>query len=253
MRLTQKRCIHDRPILDNTTEAIVYSNRCILAANIVETQTCILLRRAIYEKDREALGRLHSIYYSRIKRYIASRINSIPDAEDLSQNVFLELYEGNSRYDGQKDAEAYLFGIARNLISRYHRNKRKYLQTIHLEPTRDFAISYDAQQYRPPSLKQLRKHLDETIKQLPPKAKNAIRARLIEGLSPKEAAQKAGCSIQAFYKRFDAALKAMDVMRETGRLEVDNTTNLRKKNSTPKALSDKGLCNWRKKNQIFDL
>ncbi|MDH4238976.1 MAG: sigma-70 family RNA polymerase sigma factor [Phycisphaerae bacterium] len=200
-----------------------------MAADTEETQARILLRRAIYDKDREALGRLHSIYYSRIKRYIVSRINSIPNAEDLSQNVFLELCKGNSHYDGQRDAEAYLFGIARNLIRHYHRNKRKYLHTVQLEAARDFAISYDAQQYQPPSLKQLRQHLDEAIKQLPPKAKNAIRARLIEGLSPTEAAQKAGCSIQAFYNRFDAALKALEVMRETGRLKVDDTTNLGKK------------------------
>jgi RNA polymerase sigma factor (sigma-70 family) len=143
--------------------------------------------------------------------------------------VFLELCKGNGRYDGQRDAEVYLFGMARNLISRYHRNKRKYLQTIQMEGARDFAISSDSQQYRPPSLKQLRKHLDEAIKQLPPKAKDAIRARLIEGLSPTEAAQKAGHSIKAFYNRFDAALKALEVMRETGRLKVDDTINLGKK------------------------
>ncbi len=200
-----------------------------MSAYTLETQARILLRRAIYDKDREALGRLHSIYYSRIKRYIASRINSIPDAEDLTQNVFLELCTGKSRYNGQKDAEAYFFGIARNLISHYHRNKRKYLHTIQLEPARDFAISYDAQQYQAASLTKLRKQLDEAIKQLPPKAKNAIRARLIEGLSPKEAAQKAGCSIQAFYNRFEAALKKLEAMRETGRLKVDETTDLKKK------------------------
>jgi len=227
-RVIQRWCIHDRPIPDSTTEVIVYSNRCILSADTVETQARILLRRAIYDKDREALGLLHSIYYSRIKRYIFSCINSNPDAEDLSQNVFLELCKGNSRYDGQRDAEVYLFGMARNLISRYHRNKRKHLQTIQLEAARDFAISGDSHQYQPPSLKQLRKHLDKAIKQLPPKAKDAIRARLIEGLSPTEAAQKTGHSIKAFYNRFDAALKALEAMRETGKLKVDDITNLRK-------------------------
>jgi DNA-directed RNA polymerase specialized sigma24 family protein len=80
---------------------------------------------------------------------------------------------------------------------------------VQLESARDFAISYDAPQYRSASLTQLRKHIDEAMEQLPPKAKDAFRARLIEGLSPTEAAQKAGCSIQAFYNRFDAALKTL--------------------------------------------
>jgi RNA polymerase sigma-70 factor (ECF subfamily) len=204
------------------------NNGLKLSNDTAKKQEHILLTKVIRKKDRKALGRLHSIYYSPIKRYIVSRINSTPEAEDLSQNVFLGLCKGNSRYDGQRDPEAYLFGMARNLVSHYYRNKRKYLKTVQLEAARDFAVNYSVQQYQPASLKQLKKHIGEAIKQLPPKAQNAIRARLIEGLSPKEAAQKAGCSIQAFYNRFDAALKALEAMRETGRLKVDETTNIRK-------------------------
>ena len=192
----------------------------------MKIQDHILLSRIIYEKDREALGQLHTKYYSHIKQYIASRIDSIPDAEDLSQTVFFELCKGNSRYDGQRDAEAYLFGMARNLIGRYHRNKRKKPQTVQIDSVGDIVDNFDVQQHQPISLKQLKIFLKDATEQLPPKAKDAIRARLIEGLTPKEAAQKAGCSTDTFYKRFDAALEALKTMRETKSLGVDNTANL---------------------------
>jgi len=197
-----------------------------LSNDTIKIQERILLTKVIRKKDRKALGWLHSIYYTRLKRYITSRINSFSDAEDLTQNLFFELCEGNGHYDSQRDAEAYLFGMARNLISHYHRDRGKYPQAVQIETIKNFAVSNSFQQSHPISLDRLRKLLTDVTEQLPPKAKGAIRARLIEGLTPKEAAQKAGCSTDAFYKRFDAALKALEVMGESGSLKADLAYNL---------------------------
>ncbi|UCE46300.1 MAG: hypothetical protein JSW47_11830 [Phycisphaerales bacterium] len=91
-----------------------------------EVKDRILLRRAIYQKERKALVRLHSIYYPRKKRYITSGIDSVPDAEDLTQGVFFELYKSEGTYREYQDAEAYLFGITKNLIALYYRSQRSY-------------------------------------------------------------------------------------------------------------------------------
>lgn|GEM_PF-6603584 len=103
---------------------IVYNSRFKLAADVVKIQASVLLRRAVRKKDKEALGRLHTIYYPQLKRYIASRVGSVEDAEDLAQSVFFELCKGN--------AEAYLFGIAKNLINLYYRSKSRQVKTIPL-------------------------------------------------------------------------------------------------------------------------
>ncbi|NIA16986.1 MAG: sigma-70 family RNA polymerase sigma factor [Planctomycetes bacterium] len=179
-----------------------------MVTDAVKIQNC-LLNRAIYDKDRKALGRLYSIYYSRMKYHIASRINSVSDAEDLSQNVFLELCKGKGRYDG-RNAEVYLFGMARNIIARYCRNNIKHLQTVQMETVGDIVAESDVCCKQSSLSEQFKKLLKDVTEQLPPKARDAIRARLIEGLSPKEAAKKCGCSTDAFYKRFDAALKALN-------------------------------------------
>lgn len=192
----------------------------------VKIQGRILLTKVIRRKDRKALARLHSIYYSRLKRYITLRINSLPDAEDLTQNLFFELCEGYGHYDSRRDAEAYLFGIARNLISHYYQNRRKYPKTVRIETIKNFVAGNSFRKSQTISLDRLRKLLTDATEQLPPKAKEAIRIRLIEGLSPKEAAQKCGCSTDTFYKRFNAALKALEVMREKESLKADNVANL---------------------------
>ena len=196
-----------------------------MSNDTIKIQQRILLAKVIRKKDRKALAQLHRIYYSRLKRYIASCIKSFPDAEDLTQNLFFELCKGNEHYDSQRDAEAYLFGIARNLVNRYHRDRCKYPQTVQIEKTMEIAASSSAQQSQPISLSQLEKLLEDTTEQLPPKAKEAIRIRLIEGLPVKEAAQKCGCSTDAFYKRFNAAFKALETMKKTGALKADETVN----------------------------
>ena len=112
---------------------------------MVKFENNILLKRAIYNSDRDALGRLHTIYYTSIKHYIASRINSISEAEDLSQNVFLEPCKGNCRYDSRRDAKAYLFGMAKNLVSRYYRNKKKHPQTLPIDSIGEIIADHNIQ------------------------------------------------------------------------------------------------------------
>lgn len=77
----------------------------------------------------------------------------------------------------------------------------------------NFAISYDIQQQQDPvrqvSAQQLKKAIKGVLAQLPPKAREAIRLKFIEGLSSKEAAKRAGCHIDTFYHRFYEGLKAL--------------------------------------------
>ena len=208
-----------------TAKAIMYNNEYKLAADTVNIQDHILLRRAIHDKDREALACLYTKYYRRITRFTASYIDSVTDAEDLAQNVFLELCQGNGHYDGQRDAEAYLFGVARNLVSHYRRHIRKYPQTAQPKRIGWRIARHDEYQPAPISLTQLKKLLEDAAEQLPPKAKEAIWARVVERLSVKEAAQKCGCSTDAFYKRFDAALKTLETMKKTRSLMADDAVN----------------------------
>ena len=183
-----------------------------------------MLKRAVSGHDKTALDKLHATYSSHIKHYIASRIRSIADAEDLTQNVFLELCAGNSRYDGQSDVQAYLLGIARNSVGRYYRDKNKQLQAVKVETDRIRLVGCN--NFVPPpalSREELLRRVERAMDQLSPKAREALKARLIDGLSSREAAQKVGCSLEAFYKRLDTALKSLEKMRCRGVLNIEET------------------------------
>lgn len=177
-----------------------------MSHDVAEIQDRISLKRAINRKDRKALGELHSKYYRKIKRYIASRISSIADAEDLTQNLFFELCKSNGTYKGHQNAEAYLLGVAKRLIALYHRNQNKQIRTISINSMDEIAADIQRKPSEQISQQKLRE-LKDTIARLPPKTQEAISLRLIEGLSIQEAAKRTGCSIHTFCQRIYQAKK----------------------------------------------
>lgn len=63
--------------------------------------------------DREAVSFLYQTYVEQIYRYIAYRVNSEQDAEDLTAEVFVKMVEGLHNYqDKGAPFEAWLYRIA---------------------------------------------------------------------------------------------------------------------------------------------
>jgi RNA polymerase sigma-70 factor (ECF subfamily) len=173
-----------------------------------------LLERALRQRDRTALSLLHVRYYMRIKRYIASRINSSTDAEDLAQNVFVELCSSDGKHPTDfHSAEAYLFGIARNLVRQHHRATAKSPKDLDTPAIEAIAADHRHRMHLPatPSAE-----LDDTqdlilkaLKHLAPAARQALKLALIDQLPPDQAARKASCSLNAFYQRLHVVRKTL--------------------------------------------
>jgi RNA polymerase sigma-70 factor (ECF subfamily) len=76
--------------------------------------------------DNEAFGRLYELYFVPIFRYVYFRVKSKNEAEDLTQEVFLKIYQSIENFeDKNKPPLAYFFTIARNTIVDYWRKKKE--------------------------------------------------------------------------------------------------------------------------------
>ena len=164
-------------------------------------------------RDRKAVAALHTKYFPRIKHHITSRIGSATDAEDLAQDVFVEFYKGNGCFRENEDPERYLFGIARNLIRGYYRNRARSVRTTPIEETGSPITFHDMQQYSDPvnlnEKKELIKVIEQAVTKLPPKARQAFELRFVKGLNSKEAAQNSGCTESTFRERLCYAIRAI--------------------------------------------
>jgi RNA polymerase sigma-70 factor (ECF subfamily) len=171
----------------------------------------LILRRIVYQQDKKALAILYIKYYPQVKRYITSHVGRVEDAEDLAQEVFIELLKGKGHYNGHGSVKRYLIGMANKFIFHYHERKKRSMKTIPILSIDKIKHVYDNQQSIDPirkiSAKELKKVMEDTTAKLPPKAREAIRLRYYNSLSLKKSAEKANCSVHTFSQRVVDAKK----------------------------------------------
>ncbi|UCG49942.1 MAG: sigma-70 family RNA polymerase sigma factor [Phycisphaerales bacterium] len=166
----------------------------------------------MHHADRKALEALHARHYHATLKYVAARVGYGAHAEDITQDVFVEICRGTSKYNGSTNVQRYLHGVAKNLVRKYRLNRTNSVKIIDpglLEKlattTGDNLLSTKVGRM---SASQLRALIEERVAQLPPKAREAIKLRFIEGLKSPEAAKKAGCSVKTFYDRVGYGIRA---------------------------------------------
>jgi len=92
-----------------------------------------LVKRA-QQHDQVALTRLYDENFDRIYRYIVLKIGDRTEAEDMTQQVFLQALKSISSYKWKGTPfSAWLYRIAHNQIVDYFRKKSRYA-TVDLDP-----------------------------------------------------------------------------------------------------------------------
>ena len=139
--------------------------------------------------DREAFGRIFDAYAVPIHRFIASRVNSPSDAEDLTQLVFVKALEALPRYEARGiPFGGWLFRLARNAIIDQIRTRRDHLSLV-------AAVTRETDDAGPEAKAALREDLDRVARamtELTDDQREVIALRFFAGLSVLEAAVAMG-------------------------------------------------------------
>ncbi len=84
-----------------------------------------LVRRAQH-RDQEAFAQLYEEHFDKIYRYVALRIGNEIEAEDMTQQVFLNALQSISSFKWKGiPFSAWLFRIAHNQVVDYFRSKKR--------------------------------------------------------------------------------------------------------------------------------
>jgi RNA polymerase sigma-70 factor, ECF subfamily len=75
--------------------------------------------------EKEALEMLYNNFFNQIYYYVYSRINNVHDAQEIVSEVFLSMVEGITKFKGESSFKNYMFGITKNKIRDFIRNKYK--------------------------------------------------------------------------------------------------------------------------------
>jgi RNA polymerase sigma-70 factor (ECF subfamily) len=127
------------------------------------------------------------------------------EAEDLAQNVFLQVYKSRSRYKQTAKFSTWLFTIARNLclneLRRRSRHPAESLEETHPENEDQPQRQYEDKSHvaAPDKLLhgELAQKIDEALEELPENQRSAILLCRQEDLSYEQIAKILRCSLSA--------------------------------------------------------
>ena len=132
--------------------------------------------------DRAAFAELVDKYKQPVMNFIFRSLRDETEAEDLAQNVFLQVYKSRSRYKQTAKFSTWLFTIARNLclneLRRRSRHPAESLEETHTENEDQPARQYeDKSQIAAPDKVlhgELAEKIEEALHELPENQRSAI-------------------------------------------------------------------------------
>lgn len=79
----------------------------------------------VKNKDHQAFGEFYDLYIDKIYRFIYFKVNSVEDAQDLSSEVFLKVWQ--YIYEDKKidNLNAFVYIVARNVVVDFYRQKAR--------------------------------------------------------------------------------------------------------------------------------
>ena len=178
----------------------------------------LLLEKAICQQDGHALSELYCKYRTPLRHFISQRVGSVSEVDDLTQDVFLQLCRHRGRKSKYHSPRAYIFGIAAHLASQHLRDKKKapISHPIHQDmPAQPSKWRESDQLWGQLESGDLRALLDE----LPAKAGEAVRLRVLDGLDSEEATRIAQCSKDVLYRRLYEGVRALRLKANRRRRE----------------------------------
>lgn len=176
----------------------------------------------------------------RLRNFIRRRVGDEDDADDVLQDVFLELVEAYRIFQPLDQVSAWLFRVARNrIIDLFRKKKAVPLEDVlpsslagELEPltVEDLLPSPDAGPEAAFARQMLVEELEAALDELPPPQREAFVAHEIEGLSFKQLAAQTGVGVNTLLSRKRNAVlhlraRLRDIYDELATLEARGGTS----------------------------
>jgi RNA polymerase sigma-70 factor (ECF subfamily) len=172
-------------------------------ADQTDPDAALMLR--VKRGDRAAFSALVEKYKQPVMNFVFRSLRDEIEAEDLAQNVFLQVYKSRARYERTAKFSTWLFTIARNLclneIRRRTRHPAESLEESQPENEDAALRQYEDKKVALPTEYVLQGELagkiEEALAALPENQRTAILLCRQDELSYEEIAQVLGCSLSA--------------------------------------------------------
>ncbi|MBW3130911.1 RNA polymerase sigma factor [Hymenobacter profundi] len=170
----------------------------------VATDTLLELLERIRTNDYQAFEQLFEAHWRTLYRYAYKVLRHAPDAEDITQELFCDLWANRTQLHVQTNAQSYLLGALRKKILTRFRDadiRSRHLQhfgaaqEISTELTLRHLVSHDTLAA-----------VQARAQALPPKEKEVFLLSMLHDFSVKEIAERFATSEQTVRNQMNSAL-----------------------------------------------
>jgi RNA polymerase sigma-70 factor (ECF subfamily) len=161
----------------------------------------------VIEGNHEAFAQLYDMYAERIYYFALRFMISKEDAENITQEVFVKVWETRDRLDVNLSLSSYLFTIAKNTIFNIHRKRVNEL--AYLEHLGNYLELNHVRLENEIIFRDIQDHLEKLINELPPQRKKVFELSRKHGLSHKEIADQLNISEKTIETHIRLALKTL--------------------------------------------
>lgn len=162
------------------------------------------LYQRVKSSDNRAFDELYARYWKRLFEYAYKLVQDQIQAEDIVQEVFVQLWENSSQKEIQH-LSGYLFRSVKYQVATLIRNNKWKVEWDSVE-MEDIPDENQVNEFSKEELFQL---LEESIEKLPPKCKEVFRLHKKEGFSTKEIAHSLNISPRTVENQIQKAMNSL--------------------------------------------
>lgn len=163
-----------------------------------------LLFDRIKSGDERAFEIVFKKYYVRLSHFVFQYVENMPDAEELVQESFLNIWEKRQSLDINTSFRSYLYAAVKNRALNLIRNTNR--RKGHLSVISSFRNN-EADALSELSVNEINDQLFMAVEKLPPKCRKIFQMSRIEGLKHKEIAAQMDVKVKTVENQIGIALK----------------------------------------------
>jgi len=167
----------------------------------------------------------------RLRAFIARRVDSDADADDILQDVFLRIHRRAGTVEHSERLVSWLFQVTRNAIVDYYRSpvrRRELLagapQDLERGPQESWLWAEEPEAASADAAHELATCLGPMVARLPAHYRDAVTLVDLDGIPQKEAAIRAGLSLSGMKSRVQRGRQALEqLFHDCCQIETDAT------------------------------
>ncbi len=158
-------------------------------------------------KDLAVFDNIYRTYWAELFDVAYKRVQSTEKAEEIIQDLFVELWEKREQIEVKESVETFLFGALKFRILNYLRNEK--VRETHLQVIRGETVAVTNNLEEEIYLNDLESAYQNQVNNLPDKCRAAFELSRQEQLSFKEIALKLNVSVNTVEKHVGKALRVL--------------------------------------------